>query len=416
MNEPNTPLLKSGSSAVADRNDSSSFDLGSYLFLSLLSADKLRIALAILFVSSPTLFLSLELMNIEQSNYPVAVLLERGFVLTVMFIVWRKWLPVFRKETETNDSQSFSLGRLLLWGYLYWGLLLPPSLLVLSNDPALSVFALFLLLPILVLMYRFFFYVLPLSAGEPDPRTVLLSSSEIVVESKLLPLRILALPVGLYVLFISLVFLGSPDGRESWVPWLLALAEGSMPVILAYHGLAQTLAYAPQSVRERYSLLSKDQLWEKHFRPKIPLDVFSFPKVGLLLLLLGVSLSVMNSQRAAELPPAVEMNLLESTLTKEKASLLLDFSDSEYDFRGFDPRFLRLTWASGADIAIVPDLNERKEHSSESRKRYLLEFHVSPEAAQEMHRNEVWLWYRSVKLFQVKFPDEKPKEPDSQSH
>jgi hypothetical protein len=127
--------------------------------------------------------------------------------------------------------------------------------------------------------------------------------------------------------------------------------------------------------------------------------------------------------RLAELAPAAQIEVLRAETAPQRVFISLLVEDKNYKFRGFHPIFFRL--ASDAQTPLAPyplavKVNEQQTALqsplpiSAEKLTLRLEFESSRSPSELAALEDVYLWYRGVKIAKINF--EKPSELLSQSN
>lgn len=354
-------------------------------------------------------------------------LAERILQLLFLFFVSFKWARMLKMKSFPFKASS--LAKVFTIGMFLWALLvLPPAIFIgvsQSKAHALS-FALLVLLvvPGLIIGYRYFMYSFPISFTNASLIEASVTARTYVMVDRLLPLRCLAAPTGITLTLTALSSALYPDGRSLSLSLIGACFSGLLWVLSCYLGLGFGIALlGEKSWRElefdpyREARTSTLTLQAPHFLGKM----LSF-KSGIRFLLVSLLIWFGNISRLELMKPAPEITLISTSVKDDIATIVLQIKDEDYKFRGFQPihfslageRFLESPGQLAGVISQSPSEATLGTHMkiegdprfqlpySDKPLELTLEFQCTRSGDALTALQDLWLWYRHVKIMQVK--------------
>jgi hypothetical protein len=331
--------------------------------------------------------------------------------LSFLFIIGHAWLLKL-KLYHHQASRLTAAVRLFAAGLTLWVIMTLPLLLgsVASNRLAQGLF-LILSLPALMIAYRYYFYFLPAISAQGGFQELFSAAGEYVRQDKFAPLRVLLPPIGLMLIWIQLAAIPAPDGRYLTLQVMSALSAVIFWVTATYLGLAYAfLAMPAQSWRnlnlDPYRTARFETL--KRQSPQRLAYLLGTP-AALRLLLLGSIIWTGNNARLIYMPPAADITL-NSIATEDNTVIIeLAVSDERHNFRGFNPAQFYLAGERGTVVSdklsavILPSNSPVTDSLPHNQPKAILQlsFRTSRSGRALVELEDLYLWYRAVRLYRV---------------
>jgi hypothetical protein len=279
-------------------------------------------------------------------------------MLSVLFVTGSRWINRLRPVPAGWRWKSYAL--LLLCGLALW---LPPAFLMsaLFSEPAASpgmdLICLLLLALSVGLLFRYYFYFLPLLLEERSLRAVAATARAFTAADPWLTMRVLAAPFAVEWLAASILQTPSPDGRILIVAQLVAACDGLFWLLSIYLGLACGLVLLddrswragrldPYRAPRLATLAAQGSAW---------LAQALRPKNGVKMMLVAALIGLGNLAAMMATAPAPSFQVDAMKIDGQNLILDLSLRDERYLFRGFNPQFLRLAGeAPSESVAPVP--------------------------------------------------------------
>lgn len=340
--------------------------------------------------------------------------LERLAQLVFISIVTLRWIKTFKKENLKLNVRS--LIAYFITGYLVWMTVLMPLLIpvVEGNMSGAASLSVFLLIPALFLLNKYFFYFFPMLNGITNPRKVMESSLSITQAERNLPYKTLITGFGYLSLIVTSLLAFSPDGRSLTVNFLVGLASGILWLIHTYVSLGAALVHWSDKDWHENKLepYRNARLASISFAAPRLLTHFLLPKQGLLALSVSLLIWFGNMLALEGLKPAPEITIVSAAMKDDKTlSVVLDLEDKEYEFRGFQPLFFHLAGEKGVvvsegvkvfDPAKPEDDIKFGLQQSDQKVKLQLDFQCTRNAEGMKKLEDLYLWYRSYRLYKIK--------------
>ena len=338
---------------------------------------------------------------------------SRIIALVFTLLLCRHWISRLRIEKNIQARLLPSLALTVGIGMSFWFLLFAIVVVQLLDLPAtLKSFAIVLVAPAVFVGLRYYYYFLPIAAGLLKPVSILRCAAALTQADIWLPLKIMAAPAGLALLWFALWLSPMPDGRSLALSVISEFSAAVFWILSSYLALgAALLRLSEQSWRQlgfdpyRQSRLTTLNLQANRF--VIPLLQ---PGNGFGMLGLGVLILAANMMRAAVLQPSPEIVLGSTSATGNTVSLTLEIQDPGYKLHGFMPLWFSLAGETGQTISSMPlrailrsDRSNviQKLPSTDARLTVDLDFTASRSGKSLTELKDLYLWYRKHKLMRI---------------
>lgn len=398
-----------------------------------LTAGLIAVDLRLLLISYPIISLPSvieDFLNPLNSFTALALsLTEKVLQLIFLCVFSHRWANRLRKDPK--ELSFASLLNILITGLVLWCLLALPPFIALRTDKSdfdfLPSLLLLGLIPGVVIGFRYWMYFLPMSFGRKPLLQSLVIAKSFVVVDKWLPLKTLVGPLGVSLLLMSLLSIPYPDGRSAALNGLIDITSGLIWLLSCYTSLAFGLLMLSE---KSWYELSLDPYREARLSTIVlqsvwPLTNLLNVKAGLRMLLLSALIWFGNIIRLEFMPPSGRVEVVSAFAEEDKAFVQLKITDQGFKFRGMQPVAFSLAGGqfieSGANpshivcrypnIVRVADAKNPSDNFLFSLPRQPgeltvdLEFQCSRSGAALRELEDLFLWYRKVKLDQIRFGD-----------
>jgi hypothetical protein len=383
------------------------------------------VSLIYLISVAPAASFSLFEVSLARSNVSFLVFQQLIFFLSFLAIGRSFILSRIANPPEFNFA---ILSRVCMVGLGLWFSYTILVLGIASPWPnEIKALAVALIIPALYLNLRYYFFFAPPLLRGPAALTRDLEAAAGLSKGNLrLILQSLVGPAGVQALIWAVVAGFSPDQRHLSVVVLGDFCTGIFFILNSVISLSLALNLAPGSE------MGKTSLQHQALKPQDPRDILAAPgwlmacfqpQKGFVMLMLSILVWAGNMMRLAELAPAAQIEVLRAETAPQRVFISLLVEDKNYKFRGFHPIFFRL--ASDAQTPLAPyplavKVNEQQTALqsplplSAEKLTLRLEFESSRSPSELAALEDVYLWYRGVKIAKINF--EKPSELLSQSN
>ncbi len=357
---------------------------------------------------------------------------ERAVELIFLFFLGFRWARKLRPQTDSMPRQpepahfpASAFARLFFTGFVLWALVIFPPALSLAGGRFQGFIFVALFLPGIILSYRYFMYFFPIlfSPGGQSLAKSLDSAAQFVRNDLLLPLRVLAAPLGVSTFLSSLCAAPFPDGRDIYLSLLGDLFSPLLWILSCYLGLAFALLMLPDKEWREFNL---DPY--RHARidtlsilsPGWLASILSF-KSGIKFLIIAAFVWAGNQIRLEFMPPAGEITVKSVDVSGNTVTMNIEVTDPKYRLRAFRPVHLRLagekyleTGDSSALVAPFPEKVLSPEITDSPDLRIFIPpaskpveltliFKASRSGGQLTALQDLYLWYRHAKIANVRF-------------
>ena len=338
------------------------------------------------------------------------MLMVRSIQLIVLFLITDRWNTRLSIQ-RTQRSFGAWIGYILI-GIGMWGAVMAP-LLGLTLVESVSFLLFFLLGMGCYLSLQYYFYQIPFLFGSQGIRNSLSISREIFQSDKLMPLKIMGSASGITVLLYAIALAPFPDGRNVALSAIAQVASGLFWVLTSYLSLSAGCMLLSDRYWHEWKLdpyrISRFETLSKHGSSVIK-EILS-PKGAFVAFGLGTMCLLANFFRGLDMPPPASIALESVESHDVVVTVKLKLTDEKYHFRGTYPMNFALAGESRAVISPLPD--SIKETNSGTDQRFLipgketqiqltLTFKADRSGEELKALEDLYLWYRNVKLDHVK--------------
>jgi len=390
--------------------DKPAYEFGYRVASGLLWQDRLALLLAYWILVLPQI---LDLVDLSFLGLPAYSLIGLERVSQLIFLAWLtgRWIKRLRRNKIGLSSRP--VVSFFIIGFLTWSALIIPLLLQFTAAPAgVKSLSFVMLIPLVVLINRYFFYFFPLLCGIHPLKETLESSQSINAPDQLMSLRTFAAPIGIFSLLIAVIMAFSPDGRDLWVNILAAVASGFFWFLHCYLALAFALVYWNDRDWHRAGLdpYRQARLQTISLAGPVYLSKIIGARRGVIAIICSLLVWSANLMRLETTPPAAQINLESAEVSKDLVTLKLHLSDPDYGFRGFQPIHFHLAGEQGAPVSskmesakingetddaffVIPgDLNQTE---------LTLSFRANRSGTALAKLEDLHLWYRHAKIMKL---------------
>lgn len=337
---------------------------------------------------------------------------ERLIYATFFFLVLNRW---FGKFSVTHRSRVYAYLLIVAVNLMLWCVMTTLASGEMFGLPqAFEYLGLLLLIPLIGMGMRYFFYFMPAMLGDSKPGTILQQADEYTKYHLSLPVKLLIPPLLISTLYSGVVTGFSPDVRHTWVSLLLDAGDGLFWVLSCYLALGVGL-----------SILAKNRLMITELDPYLDARLETLrlqspswltgildPAHGAKLILVSALIWIGNMIRLWELPPAPSISLAGVVVQENSdVTVTLDLKDPEYTFRGFRPIMLRIAGETGELLSGSPVESKVSGAPLDALFYYprtgvdsklTLTFKLINRADDFKKLEDIYLWYGNVRLAHIK--------------
>lgn len=348
------------------------------------------------------------------------ILISTLLELVFFYIIGARWIPRFRKEGKAVVSGA--LQKIVIVGFAIWLFLAIPAFAVesitstVSNSP-FGFLILISLLFCLILRLQYHFYALPLLFTKLSILDSLKFARKYTKANGLfklnsLPIRVIIPSFSVMFLLANLVILPAPDERYLATTILSYFTSGAMLVLTAYLTLAFGLVYLSKEDWKENDFLENRVASLETAALKSPswLSFILSAKGSMLVLLVGIMIWFGAVYIKVFTPPTFAIAEHAVELEEKSIWVSLDLSDSEFNFRGFNP----YNFGIGEEGATQPPLRPKNYllnqdptlhnvPTSSSEVIVELEFVTNRTAEENLELENQKLFYYHVPLIPIEF-------------
>ncbi|MCO6431301.1 MAG: hypothetical protein J5J00_10610 [Deltaproteobacteria bacterium] len=340
------------------------------------------------------------------------LVLQRTIQLVFLLIITHRWINRLRLKPQALAAGTVI--RFMAAGYLAWFSLISPLMFQLAEtDDQSRLVGLFLMVPVIFLWLRYYFYFLPIAFGIKGWREILHFSHSLVQRNWKTPLYTIAAPLGIVGLISGLIYAPAPDGRVAELQYMATVTAEFFWPMCCYLSLAygfsmigerewRMLQLEPYK-RDRFETITKGSpgMWTSALRPRN----------GVKLLFIAALVWLANKIQLETTPPAPEIKIVNASMNDDRVTLKLSLSDERYHFRGFQPVHFVLAGENRHLVSVelenvrsaigdLPGLRfELPSRFSEVDLTLTFKTNRSGEALSGL--KDLYLWYRLSKLAKV---------------
>lgn len=338
---------------------------------------------------------------------------ERACQLIFLSFITLSWIERFTHGAFKIAPRSVAV--FFLVGFLVWISLMTPlfTMLVPGLPETYRSLAVFIVVPAIFLVFRYFFYFFPILNGITAPVSFMQSALTIVRGESYLVIKSAAAALGWFSLLSAATLAFSPDGRSLTVNYLLTLISGVFWFIHCYVSLAISLIYCGEKDWYDYGLdpYRKGRLTGLTLSAPAWLSHLLQPRQGLIALTISLLVWFANMISLETGKPAPEIKVVRTEIVSDNSVLLvLELIDEEYRFRGFQPVNFALAGEKRAPVSEV--LESAAVIGTEGDMRFglpstassvnlELKFKTARKAETLRLLEDLYLWYRGYKVAKI---------------
>jgi hypothetical protein len=316
------------------------------------------------------------------------------------------------KQARVKPSFSRAL-EVLGVGIGFWLLLLFPFLPE-SNVP--SWLALCLVAAGVCGSYLYYFFVPALLLAEGTFAQRMLAAKSLLIIDWRLPLRVFLPPLALWLLISNLCAAPAPDERYLSLTLLsqllgsLAWTLGLYLEVAAWLSFSDQVKVLPEAAPARsYNLYSSAR-----GLPSVISQLLS-SKLASWLTIAALGLWIANYSRLIEIPPAAEVQIESLEIQESDVLLTLTLRDSEFGFRGVQlSNFIlageKRVLVSDKPVEVLSINGQAISHprlaAQPTQQTVVLKFSTARTSSSLRELQDLYLWYRGVKVRLLRFPEE----------
>lgn len=358
-------------------------------------------------------FTWLQLEQTDGSTTLALHVLENLVAATLQTVIGVRFIKFFNPSFSVSLNVAF---KTTIVGFILFSLASTPAILG-ALGGVIKANYLLLALPAFFVFYFGYFYFAPMLFCQGLYANPGLSFA-IVKAHRSAPLRVIIPTIAFSSILGGLVGILSPDGREPFYNGGLAVAS-SISDVVGFYLAASFGAFFVSKIPDSGAPSSEQLLGaEKEFTN--PTGDLLTLKTSLILAAAGMALNFGNFGKAATMEPAARITLISSSIDEHDVILSLKFADEKYKLRGFQPIALTLAGPNRGVISTPPEVvSVADQQTSDSDMRFQLprtsepvvlnlKFKTTRSSADLAAIEDLFLWYKNVKLFPVTLH---PKEP-----
>lgn len=359
------------------------------------------------------LFLHLSSTPFDQSTLIYALVASKIFSLLFLYLVARRWIEKLKMTKST-----FSTNNLLLFfafAFVQTCLLYLPILAQVSTASAtLKSLFIFLLIPSIYLILKYYFYFVAIVAGVKSPAEVISFAQYFTLKDPLIGLKPIICGLGITTILQGIVSIPAPDGRSLILVALSLGFSGLFWVLHTYMAVAIALIFMNDS---QWRQLDLDPYREGRFAT-IAINSPSWikpiiePKNAIKMLIIGGLISIGNILTAQSMKPAPEITLVSNQYKEQQIELTLELQDHDYKFNGFTPLGFFIAGEQRKTLSSNPEkilINNQEwsltkplpRESGKIEVKLYLKSELSHEELSKL--KDVYLWYNFYKVMPLKF-------------
>ena len=349
------------------------------------------------------------------ANIGGLMFLDRFLQLSVASAIVLRWRRRFEhgKKRQLSASQAFL--RIMTMGFLVWGALTFPILgAMFTSLPWLSSLCVFVFFFAVFWIFRFYFYFVTFGLLSGSAREVAHATLSLSRKDSGAALRSLVAPLAVTALAWGVMSLPSPDGRSLFWASVTSTSVGLFWILATYTGIAFALVLIDESTWRESGLdpYRKERLRTLETQGKGSHFNWLAPRSGVKIFALAVCAIVMSLYLGLQAAPAPHIKVQSCEARNHGLSVLLEFSDPQYKFRGFNPYAFSLRSQTGFDeisigitkVSMEPGGEELTGPLASEPNPVTLRVDFKSNKTQESLQSldNMYLWYNLRALFPVK--------------
>ncbi|MBN8551202.1 MAG: hypothetical protein J0M12_17955 [Deltaproteobacteria bacterium] len=343
----------------------------------------------------------------DPQNAILLLLAGRVIDLCFLFLVGFLWL---RRLSLKPRAFSFKpLFPLVSAGTALWMTVTIPLAVQFTALPgSIKMMFLVLLIPAILINFRLFFFFVPLLFGQRAGRDALNLTKSFTDSDQYAALKVVLAPAAISLLIPNLLATFSPDERSAIVGTLIDLSAGVFWLLTTYIALGYAFLGLPESFWHAQGLdpYRNARLTTLSMRGPRWLAKTLSPKKVVTIFVLSALVWAGNFLRLSDMPPAATLTVTAMEASGNSLKLTLRAEDATYQFRGFRPIFLALAGPQRGVISKWPETATLDGVDGDVRLglplrdsgTLQLDFLTERSAADLVKLEDLYVWYRNVKL------------------
>lgn len=351
------------------------------------------------------------------------MLFDRFLQLSVVSLIVLRWRRRFEYERRGGDGASRVFLRIMVVGFIVWGALTFPVLgATLTPLPWLSSLCLLVFFIAVFWIFRFYFYFATFGLLTGSVREVAFATLALSRKNPGAALRSLVAPLAVTALVWGLLLYPSPDGRSLFWSTMTSTALGIFWILATYTGIAYTLVLMDDSAWRAAGLVPyrRERLRTLEIQGRTSHFNWLAPRDGAKIFMVALCVVALSLYQGLQKAPAPRVTIQSCEAQNHGVSIVLELTDAQYKFRGFNPYAFSLRSQTGFDdisngiskIVYEPGGEEvtgpLSPESSPVKVRINFKSNKTQEALAEL--DNVYLWYNLKALFPVPLRPENPRK------
>jgi hypothetical protein len=277
-------------------------------------------------------------------------LLQLG-VVSFIVLRWRRKLEHIKGKL---GSPLVAVMRIVLAGFVVWGVLTLPvvgaSLSATSWAPSLFIFVFFIGV---FWTFRFYFYFAAFGLLGGTLRDVCAETLSLGRKDPMAAVRSLVAPIAVTALVVGMLSYPSPDGRSLFWATASSAAEGIFWILATYTGLAFALVLIDDSSWRTAGLdpYRRERLRTLEAQGRTSRFNWLSPRSGVKVFLVALCIIIGNLIQGFSVSPAADIKVEKWEAQNHGVSLVLELSDTQHHFRGFNPYAFSLKSQTGFPVS-----------------------------------------------------------------
>ena len=336
------------------------------------------------------------------------IVLDRVAELTFLYFTTRRALAAFGIRLSAVSFRQ--LVRYAIWGFGLWALFQAGLIFQLAADSSRSILVSGACTALgTIFGLRYFFYSLPALSGDFSLRQIGVLARRFVQTRPLLGLRAL-LPAVAWTIFLSgVITVFSPDGRSLAVSVTVDLVSGLYFLIFTYLSFGIAQAYCDESCWRLLGAEAALVITQSERRKRGNERLLS-RRTALRLAAAACLVWIGNTLLNLTAMPAAKIEVIDITAKDRIAIVKLKLSDPQYSLRGLELSAFSLAGEKRVPVSVKLssarlDTGAEIDSPLETPQPVVvtLEFETDRRAADLQALNDLYLWYKMVKIDHLKF-------------
>jgi hypothetical protein len=350
------------------------------------------------------------------------MLFDRFLQLSIMSLIVLRWRKRFEHTKKPSQGTSRVCLRLILVGFIVWGALTFPILgATLTPLPWLASLCLLVFFLALFWIFRFYFYFATFGLLTGSVRELAAATLALSRRNPGAALRSLIAPLAVTALVWGLLLYPSPDGRSIFWSTMTSTALGIFWILATYTGIAYALVLIDESAWRGSGLdpYRKERLRTLETQGRSSHFNWLAPRNGAKIFMVAMCVVALSLFQGLQAAPAPHITVQGCEAQNHGVSVVLELTDVQYKFRGFNPYAFSLRSQTGFDISTgvarvfyEPGGDEVTGPLPSEPNPVKLRVNFKSNKTQEALAalDNVYLWYNLKPLFPVTLRPENPQK------